>query len=279
MSAVSYSDISKNVNGLFGRDFFHASPYAVDVKTVAPNGVEFTAKAKAAKTAGLDTSIDSKFTDKATGLTVTQSVSNAANLNTKVELAGLAPGLKLDLSSAFTPSTLPQGVKLNLNFVQPAFIAKGLFDVSKNTNFAGDIAFTKNAYTLGTQVSYDISNGELKKYGLGLGYTVSGFSLAGSLEGNSLVASIYQKASPVFDIGAKATYDVSTKAVSTAFASKYDIDATSAVKGKINDAGLLELAYKQQLKQNVTLGVGASLNALKLDEPVHKFGWSLSFSV
>lgn len=280
MSAVAYADIAKNVNGLFGRDFFHGTPTSVDVKTVAPNGVEFTAKAKtSAKTSGLDTTVDAKFADKATGLTINQSVANSSNLTTKVELANLAPGLKVDLTTGFTPSTYPQGVKLNLNFVQPVFIAKGFFDLSKNTSFVGDIAFTKNAYTLGAQVGYDVNNGTLTKYGTGLGYTTKGFSLATSFEGSSVTASIYQKASPVLEVGAKTVYNLSSKTSSAQFATKYDLDSTSSVKAKIADNGVLDLGYKQQIKSNVTLGLGASLNALKLEEPVHKFGWSLSFSV
>ena len=49
------------------------------------------------------------------------------------------------------------------------------------------------------------------------------------------------------------------------------------VKAKVSDSGIVTLAYKQLLRPGVTLGVGSSFDALKLSEPVHKLGWSLSF--
>ena len=63
--------------------------------------------------------------------------------------------------------------------------------------------------------------------------------------------------------------------MSVEVATRYLPDPTSQVKGKISDAGELTLSYKQALRAGVTLGVGASMNVLKLDEPVSKLGWSL----
>ena len=44
MAPAAYSDIQKSTNDLLNRDFFHLATAAVDVKTVAPNGVTFTVK-------------------------------------------------------------------------------------------------------------------------------------------------------------------------------------------------------------------------------------------
>ena len=95
MAPSAYSDLAKAANDLINRDFYHLSTAAVDVKTVAPNGVTFTVKGKTAKDDTIAASVDAKYLDKATGLTLTQGWNNANALTTKIELSELlTPGLK-----------------------------------------------------------------------------------------------------------------------------------------------------------------------------------------
>jgi len=60
-------------------------------------------------------------------------------------------------------------------------------------------------------------------------------------------------------------------------ASKYKIDPATFAKAKINDRGILSLAYNTKINQGFTFGIGASLDTQKLNEAGHKIGTSFTF--
>lgn len=280
MAPPFFSDISKDINGLLSKDFYHGTPAAVDVKTVAPNGVSFTVKGKKSpKDASIAANIEAKVSDKATGLTLTQGWSSFNSLDTKIELAELTPGLKSELVTSCVPGS-SKAAKLNLNFVQPFFTARGFFDLLKGPSFVGDLTLAHEGFVGGASVGYDIAAADVTSYGVALGYTSGAYSVALSTNNSHLTtASFFQKVNPCLEVGAKATLNVQAgSSVNIEFATKYCLDSISQVKAKVTDSGIVALAYKQQLRQGVDLGVGASFDALKLAEPVHKLGWSLSFS-
>ncbi|CCC68726.1 hypothetical protein NCAS_0B06420 [Naumovozyma castellii] len=279
MSPPFFNDISKDINGLLNKDFYHNTPAAVVVNTVTNNGVKFTVNARQpVKEGPLQANVESKFSEKTTGLTLTQGWSNQNRLNTKIDLADLAPGLK----SEFVTSFIPNGAKtaqLNLSFVQPFFAAKGVFDLFKTPSFVGNLTLAHEGLVGGAEFGYDITGGTISRYALALGYSARDYTLGISInEAQITSASFYQSISKILQVGAKATLNPKKGSnVNIEFATKYNPDATSQVKAKITDAGLMTLSYKQDLKPGITLGVGTSLDALKLNEPVHKIGWSLSF--
>lgn len=125
MAPPFFSDINKGINDLLNRDYYHNSVAAFDVSTVAKNGVKFNLKAKqTVKDGPLAADVETKVSDKATGLTLTQGWSNSNNLNTKIELTDLTPGLKSELVTSLVPG-VSKAAKLNVNFVQPFFTARG----------------------------------------------------------------------------------------------------------------------------------------------------------
>lgn len=280
MAPPFFSDINKGVNDLLNRDFYHTSVAAVDVSTVAKNGVKFDLKAKqTVKDGPLAANIETKVSDKATGLTLTQGWSNSNNLNTKIELADVTPGLKSELITSLVPG-VSKAAKLNVNFVQPFFTARGAFDLLKGPSFVGDLTLAHEGIVGGAEIGYDITGGSLSRYAVALGYSAGDYSLGLSINNAQLTTvSFFQKVSPILQVGAKAISTPKQLAnVNIEFATLYLPDPTSQVKAKVADSGIVALAYKQQLRPGVTLGVGASFNALNLSEPVHKIGSSLSFS-
>ncbi|CAR25516.1 hypothetical protein ZYGR_0A00800 [Zygosaccharomyces rouxii] len=280
MAPPFFSDIGKDINGLLGKDFYHGTNAAVDVSTVAKNGVKFTLKAKqAVKDGPLSANVETRVSDKATGLTLTQGWSNANNLNTKIELADLTPGLKSELVTSLVPG-VSKAAKLNVSFVQPFFTARGAFDLLKGPSFVGDLTLAHEGIVGGAEIGYDITGGSLSRYAVALGYSAGDYSLGLSTNNAQLTTvSFFQNVSPILQVGAKATsVPKELTNVNIEFATKYLPDATSQIKTKIADSGIVALAYKQELRTGVTLGVGASFNALNLAEPVHKLGGSLSFS-
>ncbi|QLL31450.1 hypothetical protein HG536_0B03130 [Torulaspora globosa] len=280
MAPPFFSDINKGVNDLLNRDFYHTSVAAVDVSTIAKNGVKFDLKAKqTVKDGPLAANIETKVSDKATGLTLTQGWSNSNNLNTKIELADVTPGLKTELVTSLVPG-VSKAAKLNVNFVQPFFTARGAFDLLKGPSFVGDLTLAHEGIVGGAEIGYDITGGSLSRYAVALGYSAGDYSLGLSIDNAQLTTvSFFQKVSPILQVGAKAISTPKQLAnVNIEFATLYLPDPTSQVKAKVADSGIVALAYKQQLRPGVTLGVGASFNALNLSEPVHKIGSSLSFS-
>lgn len=49
------------------------------------------------------------------------------------------------------------------------------------------------------------------------------------------------------------------------------------LQAKINDSGILSLAYNTKVNSGMTLGVGTSLDTKKLNESGHKIGASFVF--
>ncbi|GMM53858.1 hypothetical protein DAKH74_004740 [Maudiozyma humilis] len=289
MAPPTYSDIFKGTNDLLNKDFFHGTPLAFDVKTVAKNGVNFTLNAKQpAKDAPLATTIESKFLDKYNGVSVTQGWANSNTLKTKVEVADLAPGLKTDILTSVNPNNLlsddKKSMNINIDYIQPQFTARGKFNLLNGpAGFVGDLTVARDGIVAGTELQYNINGGAISKYGLALAYSAADYSIGLAVDNKQLTTlSFNQTISSALAIATKATLNpaVNAQKVNLEFATRYTLDPANQaqVKAKINDAGNLALSYKQLLRPGITLGVGSSFDALNLNEPVHKLGWSLSFS-
>ncbi|KAL3237064.1 porin POR1 [Nakaseomyces bracarensis] len=283
MSPPFFSDVFKGVNDLFNKDFYHGTPASVDLETVAKNGVKFNVKAKQlVKEGPLAANVDAKFFDKATGLTLTQGWSNSNVLTTKIELAELTPGLKTELLTSLVPN-ISKAALLNLSFVQPFFTARGNFDLLKGPSFIGDMTLAhESGVVAGAQFGYDIAAGSLSKYAVALGYGAQDYHLGLNINNDQVTtATFFQNVSQQLQVGTRATLNPrqTISNVNIEFATKYLPDPNSQVKARISDAGVVGLSYKQVLRPGVILGVGTSFDALKLSEPVHKLGWSLSFAL
>lgn len=296
--APFFSDISQNINTLLNKDFFHTVPSAVSVCTTTKSGLKFSVNGKQFEKDGpLQATVEAKFRDKPTGLMLTQGWTNQNKLNTKIELSSLAPGLKTDLVTSLVPTivnektedgttttTTPQDMIktaiVNVSFVQPIFAAKGSFNFLKKPNFIGNLTLQHDGIIAGTEVGYDITAGNISRYAVGLSYRAKDYSLGISINDAQLTtASFFQNVSRSLQVGSRASLNPKLGSnVNIEFAAKYLPDGSSQLKAKINDVGKLTMSYKQDLRQGITLGMGCSLDALKLDEPVHKFGWSLSFN-
>lgn len=281
MAPVAYSDLQKSANDLLTKDFFHLNTASVDVKTVAPNGVTFTVKGKTVKDNAIAASVEAKYVDKSTGLSLTQGWNNANALLTKIELSELlTPGLKGELDTTVVPNGT-RNAKLNFFYQQQSINARLFFDLLKGPIATADLVASHDGFTAGAELGYDISSAKVNKYSVGVGYGTFNYALAATATSNLSIfqAAYYHKVSPFVEVGAKTTWDsIKSNNVNVEFATKYILDSTSFLKGKIADTGLTAVSYSQQLRPGVTLGLGASFDALKLAEPVHKLGVSLSFT-
>ncbi|KAJ5610322.1 Porin eukaryotic type [Penicillium lagena] len=64
---AAFSDIAKAANDLLNKDFYHANPANLEVKSKAPNGVTFTVKGKSAHEGPIAGQLEAKYVDAPTG--------------------------------------------------------------------------------------------------------------------------------------------------------------------------------------------------------------------
>lgn len=285
MSVPAFIDIAKASNDLLTKDYYHLANANLEIKTTAPNGVNFTVKGKSnQKDGAISANVETKYADKASGLTLTQGWTTANVLDTKIELnEAFTPGLKGELVTSFLPASGAKNAKVGLYFSQPSFHARAFFDLLKGPTFTGDATVGHDGFLAGAEIGYDILNGKITKYSAAAGYSAPLYTLAVTATNNLSVfsASYYHKVNGSTEAGAKAVWDSQSAAgqgVGVEVGAKHQLDSSAFAKAKINSQGIAALAYNQCLRPGVTLGVGLSVDTQRLNESAHKLGLSLSFT-
>ncbi|KFY34555.1 hypothetical protein V494_06673 [Pseudogymnoascus sp. VKM F-4513 (FW-928)] len=281
MSIPAFSDIAKLSNDLLNKDFYHTSAATLEVKSTTANGVAFKVNGKSTQEKTTSGALEAKYTDKPSGLTVTQTWNTANALESKIELNdNIAKGLKAEVLGNFFPSTQAKGVKLNLHFKQPNFHTRAFFDLLKGPTANLDAVIGHDGFLVGAEAGYDVQKAAVTKYSLGLGYQQPLYTASIIASNNLSVfsASYYHKVNSQVEAGAKAIWDSKSGSnVGLEVASKYRIDPLSFTKAKINDRGIAAVSYNVLLREGVTLGLGASFDTQKLDSSPHKIGASFTF--
>lgn len=281
MSIPAFSDIAKLSNDLLNKDFYHTSAATLEVKSTTANGVAFKVNGKSTQEKTTTGSLEAKYTDKPSGLTVTQTWNTANALESKIELNdNIAKGLKAEVLGNFFPSTQAKGVKLNLHFKQANFHTRAFFDLLKGPTANLDAVIGHDGFLVGAEAGYDVQKAAITKYSLGIGYQQPLYT-ASIIASNNLSifsASYYHKVNSQVEAGAKAIWDSKSGSnVGLEVASKYRIDPLSFTKAKINDRGIAAVSYNVLLREGVTLGLGASFDTQKLDSSPNKIGASFTF--
>jgi voltage-dependent anion channel protein 2 len=243
MSVPAFSDIAKPANDLLNKDFYHLSATTFEFKDTAPNGVAFKVTGKSSHEKATSAAIEGKYTDKPTGLTLTQTWNTANALDTKIEVAdSLAKGLKLEGLFNFLPATAAKGAKFNLHFKQPGFHGRAFFDLLKGPVANVDAVVGHEGFLAGASAGYDANKAALTAYSAAVGYAAPQYSAAITASDNLSVfaASYYHKVNSQVEAGAKATWNSKTgNAVGLEVASKYRIDPVSFTKVRTIKFGML----------------------------------------
>ncbi|KAL8857343.1 MAG: hypothetical protein Q9178_006109 [Gyalolechia marmorata] len=278
----AFSDIAKASNDLINRDFYHTAAANLEVKSKAPNGVNFNVKGKSSHEGSTTGSIEGKYVNVPSGLTVTQAWTTTNVLNTKLELDNqIAKGLRAEVAADFVPSSKDIGAKLNLTFKQPNFHGRAFFDLMKGPTANIDAVLGREGFLVGAEAGYDVQKAAITRYAAAVGYSVPQYSAAITASNNLSVfsAAYYHKVNSEVEAGAKATWDSKgSNNVGLEVAGKWRLDPTSFAKAKVNDRGIACLAYNVLLRSGVTVGAGISLDTQKLNESAHKVGTHFEFS-
>jgi len=234
MSVPAFSDIAKPANDLLNKDFYHLSATTFEFKDTAPNGVAFKVTGKSSHEKATSAAIEGKYTDKPSGLTLTQTWNTANALDTKLEVNDtLAKGLKLEGLFNFLPATASKGAKFNLFFKQPGFHGRAFFDLLKGPVANVDAVVGHEGFLAGASAGYDVNKAALTAYSAAVGYAAPQYSAAITATDNLSVfaASYYHKVNSQVEAGAKATWNSKTgNTVGLEVASKYRIDPVSFAK-------------------------------------------------
>ncbi|KAJ9602043.1 Mitochondrial porin [Cladophialophora chaetospira] len=243
--------------------------------------------------------IEGKYTDKATGettsfkpllsrlivglkgLALTQTWTTSNSLDTKLELEdNITKGLKAEVLTNYLPAKSTYGGKLNLFYKQPNIHTRLFTDLFKGPTATFDATLGHEGFLVGAEGGYDVGKAAITKYALAAGYSQGSYAAAVTATNNLTVfsASYYHLVNTQVEAGAKATWDSTAGSnVGLEVATKYKLDPSSFVKGKINDRGIAALAYNVKLGTGATLGLGASLDTQNLNQAAHKVGASFTF--
>jgi voltage-dependent anion channel protein 2 len=214
------------------------------------------------------------------GLTVTESWNHSNTIGLEVELAdSLVKGLKLNFNGALTPASAGgnKGVKLSGEYKQEHVYATALLDVFKGPSVTSDLVVGAEGAAVGGEVSYNVKDGKVTKYGLAATYSTSEYAV--SVQGLSNLTAVgvgyFHRVKEGVDAGAKAVYD-GKSTVNIEVGSKYTVDATTALKAKFNNGGLLGLSLVQQVRDGVKVTLGGVFDTIRFGEGGHKLGLALN---
>jgi len=281
MSVPAFSDIAKASNDLLNKDFYHLTATALEVKSNTPNNVAFKVAGKSTHEGSTNGLLEAKYTDKPTGLAITQSWNTINALDTKIELTdNIAKGLKAEILGSFLPHSQKKGAKLNLHFKQANFHGRAFFDLLKGPTANVDAVIGQDGFLAGASAGYDVQKAAITSYSAAVGYAAPAYTASVTATNNlsTFAAAYYHKVNSQVEAGAKATWDSKHgNQVGLEVASKYRLDPVSFAKVKINDRGVAAVAYNVLLRPGVTLGLGASFDTQKLDQATHKIGTSFTF--
>ncbi|KZW01539.1 voltage-dependent ion-selective channel [Exidia glandulosa HHB12029] len=290
-----WKDVGKSSNDLLSKDF-PIDKQSIEVKTRTPSNVTFRVfgEQHSKKPDVINADIEAKYQDKASGITFTQSWTTLNALKTLVELDDkVAKGVKLELASSLTPAppgsekaVTAKSTLLTATWKQPGVHTRAVLDLFKGPTFTADTVLGRDGFLVGLEGSYNVSEGRITRYATALGFSAPEYAVTLHGLGNlsTFSASYYHRVSPDVEAGAKAVWDskAHSSAVSLEVAAKAYIDKAAFVKARINNAGILSLAYTQNLRPGVKASFGLALDTQRLQDPTpagpaHKVGAAFVF--
>ncbi|KAI0036536.1 eukaryotic porin/Tom40 [Vararia minispora EC-137] len=284
----SWKDLGKSSNDLLGKDYpFNEAK--LEVKTTTPSGVVFRVSGNQDSKSGLILGdIEAKYSNKAHGLTLTNTWTTTNTLKSLVEIDNqLAKGLKIDVNASVTPDKGTKGTLLNLIYKQPGVHTRAVLDVFKGPTITADTVFGRDGFLVGAEASYNVTEGRLSRYSAAAGFSAPEYAvtLHGLSNLSTFAVSYYHKVNRDVEAGAKAIYDTkaTTSGVSLEVGTKAYLDDAAFVKAKINNAGVLALGYTQSLRPGVRASLGLAIDTQRINsispagEVPHKLGANLVF--
>ncbi|PAA79748.1 hypothetical protein BOX15_Mlig031262g2 [Macrostomum lignano] len=250
MAPPSFSDLSKDANDLYNKDFNFGSVKA-ELKTKAQLlDSEFKSSGSHDMETGraaADVEVKRSFRDYGITLTNKWKTSNAITAEVAIE-DRLAKGLKNSFEINFEPNTGKRSAKVKTGFKR-ANVNTAL-DLEFKTNFPtvlSSAVFGYQNFFAGASVGFDTERQKLTKLSYGAAFQVKDLSLYAGVENSSnYCASAYHRLSRGLEAGLKLCYSGSSHAADLGVAAKYRLNDGSAFKLRLNNRSLLGSSYSFQ---------------------------------
>ncbi|KAJ3303497.1 Mitochondrial porin [Kappamyces sp. JEL0829] len=277
-----FGDLGKPANDLLGKDFPIGSA-KLEVNTTTPNGIKFTINGnKDNKTGAIASDVKAKYSDKAKGLTFTETWTSTNVLGAQLELENtIAQGLKLDLNGTLLPEKGTKNAKAAVEYKQDYVFTRSSLDLLKGPTLFADAVVGTDGYIAGGDVAYDVSEARVTKYGAALGYIAPLYSvsLLASNKFSLFTASYYQKVNADVETAAKAAWNkaLPESSVGIEVGTKVILDKASFFKAKVDNQGRLGLGYTHILRTGIKVAVGGLFDTTRLAQDAHKVGVQFTF--
>jgi len=277
-----FKDIGKACSDLLTKDY-KVGKTTVEVKSTTPSGVTFTPTAtKSGEAVSGTLAAKYSFLPWLVGETTfgtTGSVSaniEAANALTK----GLTLTAECDRAAPGKPGLL-QSANMIVDYKQELFACKTSFDYYKKDLLASASTCYGNM-AVGIDCAYSTPKSALTKYAaacqcLQPDFVVSA-KCADSKGSKTLSCGYYHKVSPLMQVGVNLSKPLSKPDVDIEFGCAYKLDKDTAVKGKVDSAGMMSCSYKQKISALTTMTLAATVDVVNLADNKHKFGLALNIT-
>jgi len=101
---------------------------------------------------------------------------------------------------------------------------------------------------------------------------------ADSKGSKTLSCGYYHKVSSLMQVGVNLSKPLSKPDVDIEFGCAYKLDKDTAVKGKVDSAGMMSCSYKQKISPLTTMTLAATVDVVNLADNKHKFGLALNIT-
>ncbi|KAI7901084.1 eukaryotic porin/Tom40 [Cokeromyces recurvatus] len=275
----SFNDIGRSARDILVRDY-SIGGFKLDIKTTTSNGSSFKMNGhRDNKTGVIVGSIESRYTNKKTGLSLTQAWTSSNHLNSKIELENkLARGLKLEATVFVSPSVREKNIRLNTTFRRPNIYTTTSFDTFKR-NLVVNSAIGLQGVLIGGEVVYNMRDAKINCYNTAVGYSTRDYAITIHAANNfsKYIASYYHRLDKTLQASGKVTWNNNKSAVEVEIGAKYNLDPTSFIKGKITNTGVVCASFTQCIRPGVKMNMGIAMDTTCWNESINpKFGIALT---
>ncbi|OZJ02746.1 hypothetical protein BZG36_04668 [Bifiguratus adelaidae] len=276
---IPYNDIGKLSRDLLSKDFT-TSGTRLEVKTTAPNGVTFKlGGSQDAKSGFIYGDLETKYTDRSKGVSITETWTTRGQLFGKIELDNnLAKGLKLDLTTSLSPATGLKNAAVGITYRQPNLHSVAHVDLLKS-HVSVDTVIGHQGLLLGAEVGYDLPSGQVTRYNSAIGYSTPDYAVA--LHATSALTifsvSFFHRLDKDTEAGGRVLYDSKADQMALEVGAKYRVSPDAILKAKVNNLGVLALGFTQLLRPGVKINLGSMIDTARIGEVGPKMGLSFTF--
>lgn len=232
-----------------------------------------------ARQSGADDSLSGDLSCKYSvyGSTMTTKLFTTGKLTHEMELDKTGvKGLKFTLLGGLGPK---QSLIATTEYVHPHLSVVSAVNCLGSQAVKTAVTVGVHGVTAGVQGDFDVESKQLKNYDAILNYSngkeheATAFLLG---KGGQAKFAYSHLVSNDFSVAAEFLYDMTADTKTLTMGTKYEVDADTTLKTKIDSAGAFSLSYIQEIRKNTTLTLCSRFDVRNLDKASHKFGLALA---